>query len=70
MQTTSDFETVPHTNGPKAGSYVSGVSDTPLLGMTIGDAFDQTVARFPDHEALISRQQGLRYTWRELRAEV
>src|SRR5690349_9258675 len=52
------------------GSYVSGTSDTPLLGMTIGDTFDRTVARFPDREALVSRQQNLRYTWTELRAEV
>ena len=52
------------------GSYVSGTSDTPLLGMTIGDAFDATVARFPDREALISRQQNLLYTWSELRSEV
>jgi fatty-acyl-CoA synthase len=51
-------------------SYVSGTSDTPLLGLTIGDAFDRTVARFPDREALIVRQQGLRYTWAALRAEV
>jgi fatty-acyl-CoA synthase len=53
-----------------AWSYVSGTSDTPLLGLTIGDAFDQTVARFADREALVVRQQGLRYTWRELREEV
>lgn len=52
------------------GSYVSGVSDIPLIGMTIGDAFDQTVARFPDREALISRHQGLRYTWAQLRDAV
>ncbi len=52
------------------GSYVSGTSDTPLLGMTIGAAFDQTVARFPDREALVSRHQGLRYTWAQLRDEV
>src|SRR5438105_1551601 len=51
-------------------SYVSGTSDTPLLGLTIGDAFDRTVARFPDREALISRHQGLRYTWAQLQAEV
>jgi fatty-acyl-CoA synthase len=70
MQTTSGVETVPHQVGVKSGSYVSGVSDTPLLGMTIGDAFDQTVARFPDHEALVSRQQHLRYTWRALQDEV
>lgn len=51
-------------------SYASGTSDTPLLGITIGDAFDQTVARFPGHEALVARHQGLRYTWAELCKEV
>ncbi|HLW02788.1 MAG TPA: AMP-binding protein [Ktedonobacterales bacterium] len=51
-------------------SYVSGTSNKPLLGMTIGDAFDQTVARFPDREALVVRQQNLRYTWAQLRDEV
>ncbi|GAB2779923.1 AMP-binding protein [Halomonas shantousis] len=47
-------------------SYVSGISDLPLKGQTIGDCFDETVARYADREALISRHQGLRYTWREL----
>ncbi|MGM0703475.1 MAG: AMP-binding protein [Pseudomonadota bacterium] len=51
-------------------SYVSGISDTPLKGQTIGDCFDETVARFPDGDALLSLHQGLRYTWRELRAAV
>ena len=51
-------------------SYVSGTSETPLLGMTIGDALDRTVARFPDRDALISRHQSLRYTWRQLQDEV
>src|SRR5215469_8351169 len=51
-------------------SYLSGTSDTPLLGMTIGDAFDRTVTRFPDRDALISRHQGLRYTWSTLQDEV
>ncbi len=51
-------------------SYVSGTSAKPLLGTTIGDAFDQTVARFPDREALVVRQQNLRYTWSQLRDEV
>src|SRR5579875_4126636 len=51
-------------------SYVSGTSDTPLLGMTIGDLFDQTVARYTDHDALISRHQGIRYTYGQLREEV
>jgi fatty-acyl-CoA synthase len=51
-------------------SYVSGISDTPLKGQTIGDCFDETVARFPEREALISLHQGLRYTWAELQAAV
>lgn len=51
-------------------SYVSGISDTPLKGQTIGDCFDETVARLPDQEALISRHQELRYTWQELQQVV
>lgn len=51
-------------------SYTSGTSDTPLLGMTIGDAFDATVRRHGDNEALVSRHQDLRYTYRQLQAEV
>ena len=55
---------------PNPWSYTSGTSDVPLLGLTIGDMFDQTVARFPDNEALVSRHQGLRYTYRQLQVEV
>src|SRR5579862_1139974 len=51
-------------------SYVSGTSDTPLLGMTIGDLFDRTVARFTDRDALISRHQGIRYTYGQLHEQV
>ncbi len=51
-------------------SYVSGTSDVPLLGETIGDQFDAIVSRFPDHEALVVRHQGLRYTYRQLKTEV
>src|SRR5918996_4526987 len=54
----------------RAASYVSGTSDTPLLGLTIGEMFDQIVAQYPDQEALIVRHQGLRYTYRQLQAEV
>src|SRR3954451_5744282 len=56
--------------GPTKRSYASATADTPLLGMTIGEAFDHTVARFPDREALVARAQGLRYTWAQLRIEV
>src|ERR1700750_837012 len=44
-------------------SYASGTSSTPLLGDTIGDNLDRTVARFGEREALVSVQQGLRYTY-------
>src|SRR5918911_1464441 len=51
-------------------SYTSGSGDTPLLGITIGDMFDQTVARYPDNEALIVRHQSIRYTYHQLKAQV
>ncbi|WP_203140902.1 AMP-binding protein [Marinobacter mangrovi] len=51
-------------------SYVSGVSETPLLGMTIGEKFDDTARRFPDTDALIVHHQDRRYSYRELQAAV
>ena len=51
-------------------SYTSGTSDIPLIGMTIGDKFDDTVERYPDREALIVRHQHIRWTYRELRDQV
>src|SRR5579859_5649827 len=49
-------------------SYVHGASDTPLIGQTIGDFFDGISDAHPDHEALISGHQGLRFTYRQLQA--
>src|SRR5258708_13386833 len=62
-------------SSPSAGaaqrwSYTSGTSDTPLLGLTIGDMFDQTAGTYPDQPALISRHQQIRLTYRELQAQV
>src|SRR3974390_402121 len=51
-------------------SYTSGISDIPLLGLTIGDLFDQTVEQYPDQPALISRHQNIRLTYRELQDQV
>ncbi|MEZ5428671.1 MAG: AMP-binding protein [Pyrinomonadaceae bacterium] len=51
-------------------SYVSGTSDTPLLGATIGDMFDQTAGKYPNNEALIVRHQKVRWTYRELKERV
>ena len=49
--------------GPMEPSYASGTSTTPLLGDTIGDNLDRTIARFGDREALVSVHQDLRYTY-------
>ena len=51
-------------------SYVHGCSTTPLLGETIGTCLDRICEHFADREALISRHQGLRYTYRQLKLEV
>ena len=44
-------------------SYASGTSDVPLLGETIGENLDRTVARFGDREALVDLSSGRRWTW-------
>ena len=51
-------------------SYVHGTGSVPLLGETIGAALDRITARFGDRDALVSRHQHLRYTYRALQAEV
>ncbi len=51
-------------------SYTSGISATPLLGLTIGDMFDHTTNLYPDSPALISRHQHIRLTYRELQAQI
>jgi fatty-acyl-CoA synthase len=50
-------------------SYVHGASGVPLLGAPIGDLFDRVAEQLPEHEALVSCHQGLRYTYRQLREE-
>ncbi len=49
-----------------AMSYVSGGSDLPLLGDTIGQHLDRVVGRFGDRPALIAPRQAIRWSWREL----
>ena len=50
-------------------SHARGPTGTPLIERTIPAAFDAMAARQPDHPALVSRQQGRRYTYRELQRE-
>ena len=47
-------------------SYVHGAVDTPLLGETLGAAFDRAVARHGDRPGLVVRQQSIRWNYREL----
>ena len=48
-------------------SYVSGPSQEPLLGMTVGQALARAAELWPDRPALISQSHGVSWTWRELR---
>ena len=50
-------------------SYVHGASDKTLLGETIGVNFDLAAKRWGDSEALVVRQQGVRWTYNELKKE-
>ena len=51
-------------------SYAHGVSATPLIGETIGVHFDKAAARWGERDALIVRQQNVRWTYAELNARV
>ncbi|MGZ3378060.1 MAG: AMP-binding protein, partial [Phenylobacterium sp.] len=51
-------------------SYVSGASTKPLLGQTIGAAFDATCAAHPDVPALVSRHQKIRWTYAQMKERV
>jgi fatty-acyl-CoA synthase len=47
-------------------SYDHGVSGKKLLGETIGAFFDRAVETWRDREALVVRQQNVRWSWGEL----
>ncbi|MBK1897763.1 AMP-binding protein [Chryseobacterium paridis] len=46
-------------------SYVSGASNIPLLGETIGSNLKKTVEKYADHEAMVSVQQNYRASYKE-----
>jgi len=48
-----------------APSYAHGAGAAPLLGETIGENLDRTIARFGDREALVSVHQDVRLTYDE-----
>jgi fatty-acyl-CoA synthase len=47
-------------------SYVHGAANVPLIGETVGVNFDRAVSQWGDRPALIVRQQGARWSYREL----
>src|SRR5262245_52964521 len=47
-------------------SYAHGAHDRPLIGQTIGDVFDAICRAHAGREALVSRHQGIRWTYGEL----
>ena len=51
-------------------SYVHGASSASLIGETIGAMLDRIAARWPARPALVVRDQGIRWSYAELRAEV
>jgi fatty-acyl-CoA synthase len=51
-------------------SIARGPTDVPLLNVTIGVALRNAAARWGDRLALVSRHQGLRWTWAEFDAQV
>ena len=55
---------------PAIPSYVCGTSDTPLLGETIGRCLDRIARKHPDGVALVSRHQGVRWTYSEFLGRV
>ncbi|PFH09564.1 fatty-acyl-CoA synthase [Collimonas sp. PA-H2] len=50
-------------------SIDSGRQDTPLIEQTIGAFFDGMAARVPDNDALVSRHQNIRFSYRQLQHE-
>ncbi len=49
-------------------SYAQG-AEVPILEKTIHQVLDEAAARLPDQEAVVSRHQGVRLTYRQLQQE-
>ena len=51
-------------------SYAYGTSSQPLLGMTIGEKFDQACQQYANQDAVISVHQNVRLSYKQLQAQV
>jgi fatty-acyl-CoA synthase len=58
------------TVGTRSLAYVHGTSDVPLRGETIGQMWNGVVAEHGEREALVSRHQGIRWSYGELNEQV
>jgi fatty-acyl-CoA synthase len=55
-------------NRKKRGlSYAHGGAGPPLLGLTISGVLDHAAETWPDKDALVVADQGVRWSWKELR---
>ena len=64
-------DTAPFDPRPRNGlSHVVGDTRPVLWRKTIGQLLSETVARYPDNEALVFCRQEVRLTYREFEAEV
>lgn len=56
---------------PNAGlSLVTGATDVPLSDQTIAELLAATAVAHPDAEAVVFREQGIRWTWRQFSEQV
>ncbi|CAN9505644.1 unnamed protein product [Ophioblennius macclurei] len=51
-------------------SYVHGTSSVPLLSLTLGQCLEATVQRWPDREAVVFQQDGIRKTFAQFQKDV
>ena len=49
-------------------SHMVGATHRPLLDITIGEALERAVQKWPDELAMVSRHQDVRLTWAELKS--
>ena len=54
----------------EAHSYVRSTADSPLSDLTIAGLLAKTAARFPDRLAVVFREQGVRWSWKEFASEI
>ncbi len=55
---------------PRDGSFVRGATEVPLSEFTVYGLLREAAARWPARDAAVFREPGVRWTWRQLLAEV